>query len=88
MPAEPTTASISRRAVLAGSAALAFLAACSSSSSNGSSAANSLSLGPGGDSRVLIANFAYGDNYLITGTAQRMTFLVGAGGAPTHRRST
>jgi hypothetical protein len=31
---------------------------------------------------VLIAAFAYGGNYLVTGVAQRLTFLVGVGGAP------
>jgi hypothetical protein len=82
VPAEPTNPAISRRAVLAGSAALAFLAACSSSS-NGTTAASQLSLDPNGDSRVLIANFAYGGNYLIRGAPQRMTFLIGVGGAPT-----
>lgn len=83
MPAELTTASISRRSVLAGSAALAFLAACSSGKSNVSTGTSQLSLEPDGDSRVLIANFAYGGNYLISGAAQRMTFLIGVGGAPT-----
>ncbi len=83
MPAEPTIAPISRRSVLAGSAALAFLAACSNGKSNVSTGTSQLSLEPGGDSRVLIANFAYGGNYLISGTPQRMTYLIGAGGAPT-----
>lgn len=86
MPAEPTVSlnsPISRRTVLAGSAALAVLAACGKSSSDDSPSASRLSLEPGGDARVLIANFAYGGNYLITGTPQRMPFLIGVGGAPT-----
>jgi hypothetical protein len=77
----PSTA-ISRRAVLAGSAAFALLAACGKS---GDDSANDsvLSLEPGGDQRVLIANFAYGGGYLVSGAPQRLTYLVGVGGAPT-----
>jgi hypothetical protein len=69
--------------VLAGSAALAVLAACGKSSSDTSTTASNLSLEPDGDARVLIANFAYDGNYLISGAPQRMTFLLGVGGAPT-----
>jgi hypothetical protein len=62
--------------------AFTVLAACGSG--NGSRSGSSvLQLGPGGDDPVLIAGSAYGGNYLVTGTTQRLTFLVGVGGAPT-----
>ena len=67
--------------VVAVSAGL-LLAACGSSSESGSSRTQ-LSLEPDSGGRVLIANFAYGGNYLITGAPQRMSFVVGVGGAPT-----
>lgn len=73
---------VSRRSVLLGSAAFGLLAACGSSSESGSSRTQ-LSLEPDSGGRVLIANFAYGGNYLITGAPQRMSFVVGVGGAPT-----
>jgi hypothetical protein len=69
--------------MLAGGAALAFLAACGKGSSDGGTTATNLSLEADGDARVLIANFAYGGNYLISRTPQRLTFLIGVGGAPT-----
>jgi hypothetical protein len=69
--------------MLAGTAAFTLLAACGDSSSNDDSAVGRLSLEQDSGARVLIANFAYGGNYLISGTPQRMPFLVGAGGAPT-----
>lgn len=81
MPPDPNPG-VSRRSVLVGGAALALLAACTKSTEDSSSTSR-LSLAPDGDARVLIANFAYGGNYLITGAPQRMTFLVGVGGAPT-----
>jgi hypothetical protein len=81
VPADPIS-TVSRRSVLVGGAALALLTACTKSSDD-SASTSQLSLAPDGDTRVLIANFAYGDNYLITGAPQRMTFLVGVGGAPT-----
>jgi len=83
VPPALRNSAISRRSVLAGSAALALLAACSRNSSDDDSSTPRLTLEPDGDGRVLIANFAYGDNYLITGAPQRMPFLIGVGGAPT-----
>jgi hypothetical protein len=83
VPAAPFARAISRRSILAGSAALTLLAACGDGSSNDDSSAGRMSLEPDSGGRVLIANFAYGDNYLISGTPQRMPFLVGVGGAPT-----
>jgi hypothetical protein len=78
----PSSTTISRRAVLAGGASLALLAACGKSG-DGSANDSVLSLEPGGDQRVLIANFAYGGGYLISGAPQRLIYLVGLGGAPT-----
>jgi hypothetical protein len=80
VPLDPT---VSRRALLAGGASLALLTACGTSTSDTGSSASRLSLEEGGDGRVLIANFAYGGNYLVSETQQRMTFLLGVGGAPT-----
>jgi hypothetical protein len=72
---------MTRRSWLAGSAAFTVLAACGRSEGPGSTSSR-LQLEPGGDEPVLIAGFAYGGNYLVTGTPQRMTFLVGLGGTP------
>lgn len=81
MPSSPAGPAVSRRSLLVGGAALAFLVACGNDDSDRS--ANRLTLEPESNARVLLANFAYGGNYLVAGVPQRMTFLVGRGGAPT-----
>lgn len=68
--------------MLVGGAALALTAACGRGDDDASPGSSRLDLAAG-DGRVLLANFAYGGNYLVAETAQRMTFLVGQGGAPT-----